>query len=92
MGKVVDEVEFISTPSYSMDWVEAGALVANPPWYDDTQTGAYGAGSLATAENGKHWLQAAIDEKTDHVKEIHEQHIRRTAKRKEQKLQGGHVG
>ena len=83
MDKVVDEVEFISTPSYSMDWVEGGALVANPPWYDDTQTGAYGAGSLATAENGRHWLKAAIEEKIDHIREIHEQHERRGARRKE---------
>lgn len=85
MGKVVDEVEFISTPSYSMDWVEAGALVANPPWYDDTQTGAYGAGSLATVENGRRWLQAAIEEKIDHIREIHEQQERRSARRREQR-------
>jgi creatinine amidohydrolase len=88
MSKVVDEVEFISTPSYSMDWVEGGALVANPPWYDDSRTGAYGAGSLATAENGSRWLEAAIAEKVDHVMEIHEQQERRTAKR-QQLRQGG---
>jgi len=90
MTRVVDEIEFISTPSYMMDWVEAGSLVANPPWYDDTQTGAYGAGSLATAENGKRWLEAAIEEKIDHVHEIHEQQERRTAKRREQKLSEGY--
>jgi creatinine amidohydrolase len=88
MSKVVDEIEFIATPSYSMDWVEGGALVANPPWYDDSRTGAYGAGSLATAENGSRWLEAAIAEKVDHVMEIHEQQERRTAKR-QQLRQGG---
>ena len=87
MSKVVDEVEFIATPSYSMDWVEGGALVANPPWYDDSQTGAYGAGSLATKENGRRWLEAAIEEKVDHVREIHEQQERRTAKRRQLHLQ-----
>lgn len=81
MERVVDETDFISTPSFYMDWVEGGALVANPPWDDDTATGAYGAGSLATAEHGKLWLEAAIREKVDHVQEIHEQHLRREQKR-----------
>lgn len=82
MQRVVDETDFVSTPSYYMDWVEGGALIANPPWDDDTATGAYGAGSLATAENGAIWLKAAIDEKVAHVEEIHEQHERREARRK----------
>jgi creatinine amidohydrolase len=77
----VDETDFISTPDYYMDWVEGGALAANPPWDDDTATGAYGAGSLGTAEKGKIWLQAAVDEKVDHVQQIHEQHTRREARR-----------
>jgi len=81
MERCVDEIDFIATPSYMMDWVEAGALVANPPWDDDTATGAYGAGSVATAENGKHWLDAAIAEKVDHVRQIHEQHRRREDRR-----------
>lgn len=81
MARVVDETDFITTPSYYMDWLEGGALVANPPWDDDTRTGAYGAGSLATAENGRFWLQAAIDEKAAQVSEIHEQHRRREARR-----------
>lgn len=81
MEKAVDEMDFIATPSYSMDWIESGALIANPPWEDDTATGAYGAGSLATAENGRIWLEAAIAEKVGHVVEIHEQHRRREARR-----------
>jgi creatinine amidohydrolase len=59
MDRVVDETDFVTTPSYYMDWVEGGALVANPPWDDDTRTGAYGAGSLGTAEKGRLWLEAA---------------------------------
>jgi creatinine amidohydrolase/Fe(II)-dependent formamide hydrolase-like protein len=81
MDRVVNETDFISTPSYYMDWAEGGALVANPPWDDDTATGAYGAGSLATAEKGKIWLQAAIAEKVSHVMEIQEQHTRREERR-----------
>lgn len=81
MEKVVDETDFVATPNYYMDWVEGGALIANPPWDDDTATGAYGAGSLATAEHGRIWLEAAIAEKVDHVAEIHEQHCRREERR-----------
>jgi len=81
MDRVVDETDFITTPSYFQDWLEGGALIANPPWSDDTATGAYGAGSLATPEKGKYWLQAAVEEKMDHIDEIIEQQTRRTAKR-----------
>ena len=81
MQRVVDETDFVATPNYYMDWIEGGALVANPPWDDDTATGAYGAGSLATAEHGRIWLDAAIAEKIDHVAEIHEQHHRREQRR-----------
>jgi creatinine amidohydrolase len=82
MDRAVDEIDFIATPNYYMDWVEGGSLIANPPWDDDTATGAYGAGSLGTAEKGAIWLRAAIDEKVGHVLEIHEQHTRREAKRR----------
>jgi creatinine amidohydrolase len=82
MDRVVDETKFISTPSYYQDWIEGGVLIANPPWKDDTVTGAYGAGSLATAGKGKIWLETAIEEKVDHVLEIKEQHRRRTEKRR----------
>lgn len=83
MERVVDETEFISTPSYYMDWVEGGALVANPPWEDDTRTGAYGAGSMGTAEKGRFWLDAAIKEKAGHVEEIHQQYELRIARRRQ---------
>jgi creatinine amidohydrolase len=82
MDRVIDDIDFISTPSYYMDWVEGGALIANPPWEDDVKAGAYGAGSLGTAEKGAIWLQAAIREKVGHVGEIHEQYTRRISKRK----------
>ncbi|MBK8783688.1 MAG: creatininase family protein [Anaerolineales bacterium] len=83
MERVVDETDFIATPDYYMDWIEGGSLVANPPWDDDTKTGAYGAGSHATAEKGRLWLEAAIKEKADHVEQIHEQHERREKRRNE---------
>ncbi|MFH1523396.1 MAG: creatininase family protein [Chloroflexota bacterium] len=83
LERAVDETDFITTPSYYMDWIEGGTLSANPPWEDDTRTGAYGAGSLGTAEKGKYWLDVAIEEKVDHVAEIHEQYRRRRERRKE---------
>jgi creatinine amidohydrolase len=82
MERVVDETDFVATLNYYMDWIEGGSLVANPPWDDDTKTGAYGAGSHGTAEKGRLWLETAIQEKVMHVKEIHEQHERREARRK----------
>ena len=81
MERVVDEMDFVTTPDYYMDWIEGGSLVANPPWDDDTRTGAYGAGSHGTAEKGRVWLAAAIEEKADHVEQIHEQHERREKRR-----------
>ncbi|MCX6082789.1 MAG: creatininase family protein [Chloroflexi bacterium] len=83
MERVMDDIDFVTTPSYYMDWVEGGALVANPPWDDDSVHGAYGAGSHATAEKGRLWLEAAILEKLQHVSEIHEQHTRREKRRQE---------
>jgi len=81
MERVVDETDFVATPDYFMDWIEGGSLIANPPWDDDTKTGAYGAGSHGTAEKGRLWLEAAIEEKAAHVEEIHEQHERREERR-----------
>ncbi len=82
MDRVVDETDFVSTPSYYMDWIEGGSLIANPPWDDDTRTGAYGAGSVASVEKGRLWLAAAVAEKVDHVREIHEQQRRREERRR----------
>ena len=70
IARAVDEVDFTATPNYYMDWLEGGALIANPPWTDDTISGAYGAATQATAEKGRLWLAAAIEEKVGHVHEI----------------------
>jgi creatinine amidohydrolase len=83
MDRAVDEVDFVATPNYYMDWIEGGALIANPPWTDDSICGAYGAGTQATAEKGRLWLAAAIEEKIGHVQEIIEQQRRREERRAE---------
>ncbi len=82
MERAVDETNFISTPEYYMDWIEGGALIANPPWTDDTLTGAYGQPSVASADKGRAWLAAAIAEKVGHIHEIVEQQERRLARRR----------
>ena len=81
--RIVDEVKFTATPNYYMEWIEGGALIANPPWTDDTISGAYGAGTHATAEKGRLWLEAAVNEKVGHVQEIIEQQRRREERRAE---------
>ncbi|HLF26261.1 MAG TPA: creatininase family protein [Anaerolineae bacterium] len=81
MQRAADEIDFTATPNYYMDWLEGGALIANPPWTDDTLTGAYGAATQATAQKGRRWLHAAIEEKVGHVREIVEQYRRRSERR-----------
>ena len=82
MERAVDETDFVSTPEYYMDWIEGGALIANPPWTDDTLTGAYGQPSVAAADKGRAWLAAAIAEKVGHIHEVVEQQERRLARRR----------
>ena len=82
MDKVHDDMDFISTPSYYMDWIEGGALIANPPWYDDSKYGAYGAGSMGTSKKGSIWLRDAVKEKVSHILEIIQQQNMREERRK----------
>ncbi|MER2600004.1 MAG: creatininase family protein [Caldilineales bacterium] len=77
MARATTETDFISTPEYFMDWIESGSLIANPPWSDDTISGIYGDGRLGTAAKGRLWLEAAVEEKLDRVREIREQHTLR---------------
>lgn len=77
------ETEFITTPNFGMDWIEPGRLIANPPWTDDTTTGAYGDPTAATADKGALWLRAAVTEKLELLAEIRDQHARRKQRRLE---------
>ncbi|HKZ55976.1 MAG TPA: creatininase family protein [Anaerolineales bacterium] len=83
MDRAQKENDFITTPNFGMDWIEDGRLIANPPWSDDTATGAYGDPTLATPEKGRLWLSAAIQEKVAILAEIQEQFERRSSKRLE---------
>ena len=81
MELATTEIGFISTDNYFMDWAEGGKLAANPPWSDDTTSGIYGDGTLGTAEKGRLWLAAAVEEKLDFVREMREQHALRQSAR-----------
>ena len=81
MRRATVETSFISTPNYYMDWIEGGRLVANPPWSDDTASGIYGDGTLGASEKGRRWLEAAVAERIESVREVREQHRRRQARR-----------
>ena len=81
MARATTETDFVSTPGYFMDWVEGGRLIANPPWSDDTTSGIYGDGRLGSAEKGRLWLEGAIEEKLESVRELREQHTLRQIKR-----------
>ena len=81
MEPATTEIDFVTTANYAMDWVESGRLIANPPWSDDTVSGLYGDGRQGTAEKGRLWLEAAVEEKLETVREIREQHTLRQIKR-----------
>jgi creatinine amidohydrolase len=81
MDRATTETKFIGTPNYTMDWVEGGSLIANPPWSDDTASGIYGDARLGTTEKGRLWLAATTEERLDILREIREQHTRRQKKR-----------
>lgn len=81
MDRATSETGFISTPNFYMDWVEGGSLIANPAWSDDTTSGIYGDARMGSAEKGRQWLQAAIEEKLATCEEIRRQHNLRQAKR-----------
>jgi creatinine amidohydrolase len=92
MPRAAVETDFISTPNYYMDWIEGGRLIANPPWTDDTRSGIYGDATLATAEKGRLWLEAAVAEKLEAIAEIREQQARRAARRRGSGSEGGGGG
>ena len=81
MERATTETQFVSTENYFMDWAEGGKLIANPPWSDDTISGLYGDGTLGTAEKGRLWLDAAVEEKLDLAREMREQHALRQSSR-----------
>ena len=81
MERATTEIAFVSTANYTMDWVESGRLIANPPWSDDTVSGIYGDGRLGTSEKGRLWLGTAVDEKLAVLREIRQQQEQRQAQR-----------
>jgi creatinine amidohydrolase len=91
MDLATTETDFISTSNFYMDWIEAGRLIANPPWTDDTTSGIYGDSTLGTADKGRSWLQSAIAERVESMEEIRQQHARRTARRRRREDAAGPI-
>lgn len=83
MELAVDEIDFVITPRYGVDWVSDGVLVANPCWTDDSITGSYGAPTVATREKGERWMQQAVQELHEHLNEVSEQWRLREQRRHE---------
>lgn len=73
LDRAVDEIDFVATSRYQVDWISDGVLVANPAWTDDTRTGTYGAPSVSTAAKGQLWMEAALVELGLHLDEVKEQ-------------------
>ena len=88
MQWAIDEVDFTQTPEYRMDWLESGALVMNPAWSDDTNTGSYGAPSLSSADKGQRWLRSARDQLQKLLDECQTQWHSRQLRRSEGWLEG----
>ena len=84
MEWAVDEIDFLSSPQFRMDWVEEGAIIANPPWSDDTLTGSYGAPTLASLERGQTWLAAAAQDLSELAEEVWQQQQERKIRRRGQ--------
>ena len=88
MDRATIETDFIATPNYYMDWIEGGRLIANPPWTDDTHSGIYGDASVGTAEKGRAWLRAAVEQRLESLAEVRTQYLRRKARRDNRGFQG----
>lgn len=88
MDLAVDEIEFVATPRYQVDWISDGVMAANPCWSDDTRTGSYGAPTVSSAANGKRWMEAAVAELALHIEEVEAQQRMRLKRRSEGWVEG----
>lgn len=88
MRWALPEVDFLSSSNYTMDWVESGALVMNPPWSDDTRSGTYGDPRTASAEKGQRWLGLAANEIVQQIREVCWQQRKRQDRRQQGWIEG----
>jgi creatinine amidohydrolase len=72
MDKAVDEQGYPAGESARLEWWADGPLKLMPWWSSFSRTGVQGSPSLATAEKGERFLQAAVDECVAYVRELRE--------------------
>jgi creatinine amidohydrolase len=70
MDRVVDEHGYPDGESAHMEWWADGPLKLMPWWSSFSRTGVQGTPSLATAEKGKAFFDAAVDECVRYVREL----------------------
>jgi creatinine amidohydrolase len=70
MAKVVDEHGYPDGENAHMEWWADGPLRLMPWWSSFSRTGVQGTPSIATAEKGKAFLDAAVNECVSYVREL----------------------
>jgi creatinine amidohydrolase len=70
MEKAVDEQGYPSGKNARMEWWADGPLRLMPWWSSFSRTGVQGSPTLATAEKGKGFLDAAVAECVGYVREL----------------------
>ena len=70
MDKAVDEHGYPAGESAHMEWWADGPLRLMPWWSSFSRTGVEGSPSLATAEKGKAFFDAAVQECVSYVREL----------------------
>jgi creatinine amidohydrolase len=70
MAKAVDEQGYPAGENARLEWWADGSLRLMPWWSSFSRTGVQGTPSVATAEKGKAFLEAAVAECVGYVREL----------------------
>ena len=70
MDKAVDEQGYPAGENARLEWWADGPLRLMPWWSSFSRTGVQGSPTLATAEKGKRFLEAAVEECVGYVREL----------------------
>src|SRR6266542_1615776 len=70
MSKAVDEQGYPAGENARLEWWADGPLRLMPWWSSFSRTGVQGSPTLATAEKGKAFLEAAVAECVGYVREL----------------------
>src|SRR5438552_2686994 len=70
MDKAVDEQGYPAGDNARLEWWADGPLRYMPWWSSFSRSGVQGSPTLATAEKGKRFLEAAVEECVSYVREL----------------------